>query len=63
MTKQKQIAEMANDTPEVKVGDAVHIFEMPDPELMRGQRALLRILHKKEVSRAVPRRPRGVQIF
>lgn len=27
MTKQKQIAEMAN-TPEVKVGDAVHIFEM-----------------------------------
>lgn len=28
MTKQKQIAEMANDTPEVKVGDAVHIFEM-----------------------------------
>lgn len=28
MTKQKQVAEMANDTPEVKVGDAVHIFEM-----------------------------------
>lgn len=28
MTKQKQIAEMANDTPEVKVGDAIHIFEM-----------------------------------
>lgn len=40
MTKQKQIAEMANDTPEVKVGDAIHIFEMVGEPTMRTGKAL-----------------------